>query len=202
MVGNPPRRTETGPPELSPIAHHITRSQEPGHLCDGQPAGDADIPTSYIGALREARAQPTLCTTCQLKSGYPPFYLQQSLYRSGNRTAAHLYTVPVLNDLDSIRNCPHCRQFPGDRTCRAWQGARKGVRTLRQEARRFAREVIELRAATAGCAATLYQFLDGSVGYFAPAAPMWREAGDLISQDLDKALEVLQQRGEPGGKSG
>ena len=109
--------------------------------------------------------------------------------------------MPVLKDLDSIRNCPHCRQFPGDRTCRAWQEARKSVRTLRQEARRFAKEVTELNAATGGCADTLYQFLDASVGYFAPDAPMWREAGDLTGQDLDKALEVLQRRGQPGGKA-
>ena len=136
-----------------------------------------------------------------MKSGYPPFHLRQSRYRPGNRTLAHLYTVPVLNDLDNIRNCPHCRQSPGDRNCRAWQEARKGVRALRQEARRLAREVTELRGATAGCPATIHQFLDGSVGYFAPAAPMWREAGEITGQDLDRALEVLQQRGAPGGKT-
>ena len=185
-----------------PIAHHITKSQDPGRLCDGQPAGDADIPTSDVGALREARAQATLCPTCQLKSGYPPFHLRQSRYRAGRRTLAHLYTVPVLNDLDSIRNCPHCRQSPGDRTCRAWQEARQGVSTLRQEARRFARKVTGLRGATAGCPATIHQFLDGSVGYFAPAAPMWREAGDITDQHLDRALGILQQQGVPGGRAG
>ena len=179
----------------SPIAHHITKSRETTRLCDRRPAGQADIPTDDVGALREARSQATLCPTCQLKSGYPPFHLQQSRYRDGHRTLAHLYTVPVLNDLDNIRNCPHCRQFPGDRTCRAWQEARMGVRTLRQEARRFAREVTELNAATGGCTATIYQFLDGSVGYFAPDAPMWREAGDLTGQNLAKALEILQRRG-------
>ena len=184
------------PLNLPLIAHHITRSQDPGRLCDGRPAADADIPTGDVGPLREARAQATLCPTCQLKSGYPPFHLRQSRYRAGHRTLAHLYTVPVLNDLDDIRNCPHCRQSPGDHTCRAWQEAWKGVRNLRQEARRVAREVTELRAAT------IYQFLDGSVGYFSPDAPMWQEAGDLTGQDLDKALEILQQRGLPGGKSG
>ena len=84
-----------------PIAHHITRSQEPGRLCDGQHAADADIPTSDIGALQEARAQATLCPTCQLNSGYPPFHLWQSRYRATNRTAAHLYTVPVLTSTTS-----------------------------------------------------------------------------------------------------
>ena len=108
--------------------------------------------------------------------------------------------MPVLNDLDNIRNCPHCRQSPGDRNCRAWQEARKGVRSLRQEARRFAREVTELKRATGGCTATIYQFLDGSVGYFAPDAPMWREAGALTGPDLDGALEILQRRGVPGGE--
>ena len=182
-----------------PIAHHITRNQEPGRLCDGLPAGDADIPTSDAGALREDRAQATLCPTCQLKCGYPPFHLRQARYRAGHRTLAHLYTLPVLHDLDSIRNCPHCRAFPGDRNCRAWQG----VNTLRQEARRFAREVTELRGATAGCPATIYQFLDDSVGYLAPAAPMWREAGDVITdQHLDRALEILHQQGVPGGRAG
>ena len=110
--------------------------------------------------------------------------------------------MPVLNDLDGIRNCPHCRQFPGDRTCRACQEARKGVGTLRQEAQRIAREVTELGSATGGCIATIYQFLDGSVVYFAPDAPMWREAGDLTDQEVDTTLEILQRRGMPGGKAG
>ena len=187
---------------LPELAHHITRGQDPARLCDGWPARYADIPTSDVGALREARSQAILCPECQLKSGYPPFHLRQSRYRPGIRTLAHLYTVPVLNDLDNIRNCSHCRQSPGDRNCRAWREARQGVRTLRQEARRFARDVTELRSVTGGCAATIHQFLDGSVGYFAPDAPMWREAGEVTGQDLDEALEVLQRRGEPGGKSG
>ena len=140
-------------------------------------------------ALREARSQTILCPECQLKSGYPPFHLRQSRYRSGNRTAAHLYTVPVLNDLDNIRNS------------RAWHQAREGVRALRQEARHLAREVTELEGATGGCTATIHQFLDGSVGYFAPDAPMWREAGEITGPDLAKALEILQQLDLPGGKT-
>ena len=186
---------------LPEIAQHITGSQAPARLCDGQPAADADIPTSDVGTLRDARTQATLCPVCQLKSGYPPFHLRQSRYRAGHRTLAHLYTVPVLNFLDNIRNCPHCRQSPGDRTCRAWQEARKGVRTLRQEARRFTRDVTELRGATRGCTATIYQFLDGSVGYFAPDAHMWQEAGEVTSPHLTKALEILQRQGVPGGKT-
>ena len=64
----------------------------------------------------------------------------------------------------------------------------------------MAREVTGINAATRGCAATLYQFLDISVGYFAPDAPMWRGAGALTGPDLDRALEILQRRGVPGGK--
>ena len=109
--------------------------------------------------------------------------------------------MPVLNDLDNIRNCPHCRQSPSDRNCRAWQGARKSVKVLRHEAQRLTREVTELNTATGGCAATLYQFLDGSVAYFDLDAPMWQEAGDLTGQDLDKALEILQQQGLLGSKT-
>ena len=73
---------------LPEIAHHITRGQDPARLCDGWPARYADIPTSDVGALREARSQAILCPECQLKSGYPPFHLRQSRYRAGNRTLA------------------------------------------------------------------------------------------------------------------
>ena len=34
-----------------------------------------------------------------------------------------------------IRNCPHCRLHPGDRSCRAREEARKGVAVLHREAR-------------------------------------------------------------------
>ena len=34
------------------------------------------------------------------------------------RTLAYLYTIPVQDAFDGIRNCPHCRKDPGDRTCR------------------------------------------------------------------------------------
>ena len=38
---------------------------------------------------------------------------------------------------------------------------------LHREASRIARDVAEIPEATAGCAAILYEFCDGSVGYFA-----------------------------------
>ena len=40
-----------------------------------------------------------------------------------------------------IRNCPHCRLHPGDRSCRAREEARKGVAVLHREARDIARDV-------------------------------------------------------------
>ena len=43
-----------------------------------------------------------------------------------------------------IRNCPHCRLDPGDRSCRAREEARKGVAVLHREARRIARDVAEI----------------------------------------------------------
>ena len=42
---------------LPEIAHHITRGRKAVRLCDGRPAGEADIPTGDTGGLREARAQ-------------------------------------------------------------------------------------------------------------------------------------------------
>ena len=43
-----------------------------------------------------------------------------------------------------IRNCPHCRLHPGDRSCWAREEARKGVAVLHREARRIARDVAEI----------------------------------------------------------
>ena len=45
--------------------------------------------------------------------------------------------------------------------------------------RRYANGVDELRDATGGCAANIYQFARGSVAYFAPDAPDFQEAGEL-----------------------
>ena len=59
----------------------------------------------------------------------------------------------------------------------------------------------DLRDATGGCTATIYQFSCGSVAYFAPDAPDFQEAGELKGVDMDKALRVLDVRGAPGGKA-
>ena len=48
---------------------------------------------------------------------------------------------------------------------------RESVAVLTQEARRLAKGVDELRDATGGRTANIYQFACGSVAYFAPDAP-------------------------------
>ena len=70
------------------------------------------------------------------------------------------------------------------------------VRTLRQEASLAAGEVTELADATGGRPATLYRFLDGSVGYMAPEAPYWQEAGELNGKGLRRAMAILEHPGE------
>ena len=188
--------------DLRPVRRHITGRREPVRLCDGQPAGGDDVPSGDREALLEARYEATLCPTCQQRSGIPPFALRPQLYSSKpRRTIAEFYTIPVLCDFDDIRNCPHCRLYPGDRSCRAWEEARKGVAVLHREARRIARDVAEIPEATAGCAAILYEFCDGSVGYFALEAPRWREAGEVTGRALEEALQVLEERGTPGRKA-
>ena len=69
------------------------------------------------------------------------------------------------------------------------------LRVLTQEARRLAKGVDELRDATGGCTATIYQFSCGSVAYFAPDAPDFQEAGELKGDALARALRVLDDRG-------
>ena len=46
---------------FNPIQHHITRNSGSKRLCDGQPAGEADISVTDLDALRESRGQATLC---------------------------------------------------------------------------------------------------------------------------------------------
>ena len=203
--------------EPSPVRHHMTGRYDPVRLCDGQPADDDDIPATDIDALRDARAEATLCPVCQQNSHIhdyslrPDRYHDYSLrpdhihdyslrpdrYHDGRRTLAHLYTVPVQYAFDGIRNCPHCRENPGARTCRAWKEARKSVRVLHREARRIAKDVTDLDGVTGGCIATVYQFADGSVAYFALDAPAWREADEIAGRALARALRILETRGLP-----
>ena len=81
-----------------------------------------------------------------------------------------------------------------------WRKAARVI-VVDQEARRIAKGVDELRDATGGRTANIYQFACGSVAYFAPDAPDFQEAGELKGDDLDKALRVLDARGVPGDKS-
>ena len=109
-------------------------------------------------------------------------------------STAHLYAVPVLAGFDAIRNCSHCRRDTDD-SCKAWQEARGAVAVLTQEARRIAKGVDEMRHATGGRTANIYQFVDGSVAYFAPDAPDFCEAGELKCDELAAALLVFDERG-------
>ena len=126
--------------------------------------------------------------------------VQSELYGYGRMSTAHLYAVPVLAAFDAIRNCSHCRRNTDD-NCKAWQEARQSVAVLRQEARRFAKGVDELRDAAGGRTPTIYQFACGSVAYFAPDAPDFQEAGELKDDDLAAAQRILDERGVSGGKA-
>ena len=187
---------------FNPIQHHIVRGYESMRLCDGQPAGDADISGTDLDALREARSRATLCPDCQQDLGQPAILLRIPRYRNSDQTLAHLYTVPVQYDFDDIRNCAHCRENPRERNCRSWENAREGVKVLHEEARRIARNAWEMADATGGKPGNLYEFVDDTVAYFALDAPPWEEAQDLKGEALDRAREILNERGTPGGKAG
>ena len=177
------------------IEHHI-ENRAHTRLCDGRPASDADISSEDWSALREVRRDATLCPNCQDRVN--PRDVRSDLYGMGRHSTAHLYAVSVLAAFDEIRNCSHCRRNTDD-DCKAWREARKAVAVLTQEAGRLAKGVDELRDATGGYAANIYQFGCGSVGYFAPDAPDFQEAGELKGDDLTAALRILEDRGMPGG---
>ena len=115
-------------------------------------------------------------------------------------TTAHLYAVAVLAAFDAIRNCSYCRRNTSEDNCEAWREARKSVAVLAKQARRLAKGVDELRDATGGRPANIYQFAGGSAAYFAPDAPDFQEAGELKGDALSSALRVLDARGAPGAK--
>ena len=184
------------------VQHHIVRSHESTRLCDGQTAGNGDISGADLDALRDARSQATLCPACQQDLAQPAALLRTPRYRNGNQTLAHLYTVPVQYDFDDIRNCPHCRETPRERNCRAWENARDGARVLHQEARRIARNAWEMADATGGRPANIYEFVDDTVADFALDTPPWQEAEELVGTDLERAKRILDERATPGGKAG
>ena len=178
---------------FKPVEHHI-ENRAHTRLCDGRPASDTDISSEDWFALRDARKDTTLCPDCQERVN--PRDVRWDLYGYDRMSTAHLYAVPVLAGFDAIRNCSHCRRETDD-NCKAWREARESVAVLTQEARRLAKGVDELRDAAGGCAANIYQFVCGSVAYFAPDAPDFQEAGELKSDALARALRVLDARGRP-----
>ena len=123
-----------------------------------------------------------------------PRDVRWDLYGYDRMSTAHLYAVPVLAAFDAIRNCSHCRRNTND-NCKAWREARGSVAVLTQEARRLAKGVDELRSATGGRTANIYQFSCGSVAYFAPDATDFQEAGELKGDDLAKAVRILNRSG-------
>ena len=176
---------------FKPVEQHL-RNRARTRLCDGRPASDADISSSDRSALRDAREAATLCPDCQDRVN--PRDVRSDLYGKDRHTTAHLYAVPVLAAFDDIRNCSHCRRNTDD-NCKAWREARESVAVLTQEVIRLAKGVDELRDATGGCAANIYQFEGGSVAYFAPDAPDFQEAGELKGEDFVRALRILDSKG-------
>ena len=165
---------------FKPVEQHI-HDRAQARLCDGRPASVADISSEDWLELRETRRDATLCPDCQ--DEVHPRDVHLELYGYGRMSTAHLYAVPVLAGFDAVRNCSHCRRETDD-DCAAWRKLRKSVAVLRQECRRYAKGVDELLEATGGRTANIYQFADGSVAYFAPEAPDFKEAGELKDDDL------------------
>ena len=172
---------------FKPVEHHI-EDRAHTRLCDSRPASDTDVSSEDWFALRDARKDATLCPDCQDKVN--PRDVRSDLYGYGRMSTAHLYSVPVLAGFDAVRNCSHCRKSIDD-DCKAWRKLRKAVAIFRQKCKQFVKGVDELRDATGGRTATIYQFACGSVAYFAPEAPDFQEAGEVKGNDLDKDLRVL-----------
>ena len=55
--------------------------------------------------------------------------------------------------------------------------------------------------ATGGKPATLYEFVDGSVAYFALGTQSWQEAEELQGWALENARRILDERATPGEKA-
>ena len=78
---------------FKPVERHIhDRAQV--RLCDGRPAGPADISSEAIFELRDARRAATLRPDCQ--DEVHPRDVRSDLYGMGRHSTAHLYSVPVL----------------------------------------------------------------------------------------------------------
>ena len=149
----------------------------------------------YATPARTRHSAPTARTQVNSRD------VRSDLYGYDRMSTAHLYAVPVLAAFDAIRNCSHCRRNTDD-NCKAWREARESVAVLTQEARRIAKGVDELRDATGGRRANIYQFACGSVAYFAPDVPDFCEAGELKGDGLAAAQRILDERGMSGGNAG
>ena len=90
-------RSDGDPPKTH--GHHI-HDRASTRLCDGAPAGDADISSEGIFELRDARRAATLCLDCQDRVHLRDVKLE--LYGMGRHSTAHLYTVPVLEGFDAV----------------------------------------------------------------------------------------------------
>ena len=132
--------------ECKPVERHI-HSRAQARLCDGAPVGPADVSSEAIFELRDARRAATLCPDCQ--DEVHPRDVRSDLYGMGRHSTAHLYSVPVLEGFDAVRNCSHCRRSTDD-DCAAWRKLWKAVVVFRQECRRYKKGVDELLTATGG----------------------------------------------------
>ena len=141
--------------QFKPVEHHI-RNRAQSRLCDGEPASDTDVSSEDWFTLRDARKAVTLCPDCQDQVN--PRDVRWDLYGYDRMSTAHLYAIPVLAAFDAIRNCSHCRRDTDD-NCNALREARESVAVLTQEARQLVKGVDELREATGGWTANIYQFV-------------------------------------------
>ena len=163
------------------IEHHI-EDRALTRLCDGMPASDTDISSEDWFALRDSRKETTLCPDCQDRVN--PRDVRSDLYGYDRMFTAHLYAVPVLAAFDAIRNCSHCRRDTSEDNCKAWREARESVAVQTQEARRIAKGVDELRDATGGWTANIYQFACRPVADFAPERASIQASG-IMTPELE-----------------
>ena len=124
-------------------------------LCDGRPASDTDVSSEDWFALRDTRKAATFYPDCRDKVSPPAVW--SDFYGYDRMSTARLYAVPVLTGFDAIRNCSHCR-WNTDDNCKAWQESTGAMAVLTQETRWPAKGVDELRDATGGRTATIYEF--------------------------------------------
>ena len=148
------------------IEHHI-ENRAHARLCDSMPASGTGVSSEAWFALRDARKDATLCPDCQNQVNSRD--VRSELYGMGRHTTDRLYAVPVLVAFDEIRNCSHCRRNTDD-NCKAWREAREAVAVLKQESRRLAKGVDELRDATGGRTRRISGLLDDRKGTFSDVA--------------------------------